>query len=100
MVVLAGCDQKHEPPRPKVVGPRVLEPATQTLAFGADCTASGGASCGSGLCLHQLDQYTCTQECGRDQGECPDGWRCEAAHPSSPRRWCVHELQPPMERRE
>lgn len=98
VLLLSSCERKPEPPRLDVVGPRVLVPPTVVAAFGADCKASGGPGCESGLCLHVRDDYRCSQACGGTLGGCPGGWRCEAAHPSSAKRWCVPPVSQPAER--
>ena len=64
-------------------------------ALGADCTSTGAAGCGTGLCLRvaggpaRTERFRCTEKCTLGQQICPKGWTCSSTFPSDDAYLCV-----------
>lgn len=96
-IALAGCSRDSGDVAERKVfrawSPVVGDPSRlQARSVGEDCTASGRAGCGEGVCLHLEPHanrgYFCSARCERNR-DCPESWSCTPMVPADPVSYCV-----------
>lgn len=88
-----GARESAEAPVLRAWDPLVTteRPAAKRAA-GEDCSSTGRAGCGNGVCLHvepHVDRgYLCSKQCAVDD-DCPETWSCRAMVPGDAVSFCV-----------